>query len=116
MISNETFSDNALVIIAVGPAMQNEIGIIEFEIRALQKMGWPFCLLTVVAFVILLAMVRRISSRPQNIETTFRRIFCLTDDEMMESIIEYYMGKHECSRQDAMRQLLREVDPDLVRA
>lgn len=95
--------------------MQNEIGIIGFEIRALQKMGWPFWLFTILAFVILLAMLRRISFRPQNIETSFRRTFCLTDDEMMESIIEYYMGKHDCCRQDAMRQLLREVDPDLVR-
>ncbi|PZU85025.1 MAG: hypothetical protein DI528_13045 [Shinella sp.] len=99
-----------------GAAVQNEIGIFGFEIRALQKMGWPLWLLAIFAFVVLLAAFRRITSRPQNIETTFRNTFRLTDDEMMESIIEYYMGKHDCCRKDAMRQLLREVDPELVRA
>ncbi|MGX5666999.1 hypothetical protein ACWKW9_13620 [Rhizobium daejeonense] len=96
--------------------MQNEISIFGFEIRALQKMGWPLWLLAIFAFVMLFTVLRRVSSRSQTIETTFRQTFCLTDDEMMESIVEYYMGKHDCCRQDAMRQLLKEVDPDLVRA
>ncbi|ATN36261.1 hypothetical protein ACO34A_20955 [Rhizobium sp. ACO-34A] len=96
--------------------MQNEISIFGFEIHSLQKLGWPLWLLSLAAFVILLAALGRLTSKPQNIEATFRSTFCLTDDDMMESIIEYYMGKHDCCRQDAMRQLLREVDPDLVRA
>ncbi|MCJ7994310.1 hypothetical protein J5N58_08995 [Rhizobium cremeum] len=95
--------------------MQNEISITGLEIRTLQEMGWPLWLFAIVAFVGVFAMLRRAASRPQNIETTFRKTFSLTDDEMMEAIIRHYMGKHACDRQDAMRQLLREVDPELVR-
>lgn len=96
--------------------MQNEISILGFEIRALQGTGWSLWLIAIVAFVILLMALCRITTRPRNIESTFRSTFSLTDDEMMEIIIQHYMRKHDCGRQDAMRQLLREVDPELAQA
>lgn len=66
----------------------------------------------VVGLLAYFALSKLIGRRPtkskSDVDRQFRNVFAIMDEGRRRSLIRYYMEKHECSREDAMRRAVDE--------
>ncbi|MDX0548547.1 hypothetical protein GHK03_29640 [Sinorhizobium medicae] len=54
-------------------------------------------------------------SRKSDAERQFRNVFAVMDEDRRQSLIRFYMGKHGCGREEAMRHAVDHWRRDATR-
>ena len=75
----------------------------------------------VVGVAVYVGLCRWFDRRPipakssTDIERQFRNVFAIMDETRRQSLIRFYMEKHECSREEAMRRAVEDRERETGR-